>query len=87
MQFLLGALIHEEDNTFAGAHCDGIFVGFRVMAWKGESEWVELRVVLWEVEEGGGWNEAEDFVFPSLWSLFGVDVIVEGQVIFGCLAW
>ena len=29
---------------------------------------------------GGVWNEAED---PPLWSLFGVDVIVEGQVIFG----
>ena len=43
-------------------------------------------MVLWEVEEGGGWNEAEDFVFPPLWSLFGVDDIVEGQVIFGCLA-
>ena len=75
MQFLLGALTHEEDNTFAGAHCDGIFVGFRVMAWKGESEWVGLRVVLWEVEEGGGWNEAEDFVFPHygpclVWMLF-----------------
>ena len=57
------------------------------MVWKGESEWVGLRVVLWEVEEGGGWNEAEDFVFPPLWSSFGVDDIVEGQVIFGCLAW
>ena len=54
MQFLLGALTHEEDNTFAGAHCEGIFVGFRVMVWKGESESVGLRVVLWEVEEGGG---------------------------------
>ena len=86
MQFLLGALTHEEDNTFAGAHCDGIFVGFRVKAWKGESEWVGLRDVLWEVDVGGGWNEAEGFVFPLLWSLFGVDVIVEGQVIFGCRA-
>ncbi len=53
------------------------------MAWKGESEWFGMRVVLWEVEEGGVWNEAED---PPLWSLFGVDVIVEGQVIFGCPA-
>ena len=60
MQFLLRALTHERDNTFAGAHCDGIFVCFRIMAWKGESEWVGLRVVLWEVEEGGGWNETED---------------------------
>ena len=54
MQFLLGALTNEADNTFAGAHFDGIFIGFRIMAWKGESEWVGLRVVLWEVEEGGG---------------------------------
>ena len=23
MQFLLGALKHESDDTFAGAHCDG----------------------------------------------------------------
>ena len=66
MQFRLGALTHKEDNTFAGAHCNGICVGFRIMAWMGESEWVGLRVVLWEVEEGGGSNEAEDFVFPPL---------------------
>ena len=83
MQFLLGALKHESEDTFAGAHCDGIIVGCRVMAWKGESEWFGMRVVLWEVEEGGVWNEAKD---PPLWSLFGVDVIVEGQVIFGCPA-
>ena len=56
------------------------------MAWMGESEWVGLRVVLWEVEEGGGWNEAENIVFPTQWSLFGVDVIAEGQVIFCCPA-
>ncbi len=83
MQFLLGALTHELEDTFAGAYCDGIFVGCRVMAWKGQSDRVGMRVVLWKVEEGGGWNEAED---PPLWYLFGVDVIVEGQVIFGCPA-
>ena len=83
MQFLLGALKHESEDTFAGAHCDWIIVGCRVMAWKGESEWFGMRVVLWEVEEGGVWNEVED---PPLWSLFRVDVIVEGQVIFGCPA-
>ena len=52
MQFLLGALKHESEDTFAGAHCDGIIVGCLVMAWKGESEWIVMRVVLWEVEEG-----------------------------------
>ena len=36
--------------------------------------------------EGGGRIEADDVVFPPLWSLFGGDVIVEGNVIFGCPA-
>ena len=84
MQILLGALTHKSDDTFAGAHCDVIFVGFLVMAWMGESVWVGLWVVQWEVEEGGGRIEEDDIVFPLLWLLFGVDVIVEGQVIFGC---
>ena len=43
-------------------HCDGIFDGFLVMAWMGESEWVGLRIVLWEVVEGGGRNEADAIV-------------------------
>ena len=42
IQILLGALKHKSDNTFAGAHCDGIFVGFLVMAWVGERVWVGL---------------------------------------------
>ena len=35
MQILLGALTHKSDDTFAGAQCDVIFVGFLVMAWMG----------------------------------------------------
>ena len=84
MQILLGALTHKSDDTFAGAQCDVIFVGFLVMAWMGESLWVRLRVVQWEAEEDGGRIEEDDIVFPLLWPLFGVDVIVEGQIIFGC---
>ena len=38
------------------------------------------------VEDGRDRIEAYDIVFPAIWSMFGVDVIVEGQVIFGCLA-
>ena len=86
IQILLDALRHKSANSFAGAHSDAIFVGLLVMAWKGESLWVELWVVLCEEVEGGGRIEADDIVFPPLWSLFGVDVIVEGNVIFGCPA-
>ena len=83
IQILLGALRHKSDNSFAGAHCDVIFVGLLVMAWMGESVWVGLWVVQWEAEEDGGRIEEDDIVFPLLWPLFGADVIVEGQVIFG----
>ena len=76
MQILLGALTHKSDNTFAGAHCDVIFVGFLVMSWMGESVWVELWVVQWEVEEDGGRIEEKDIVFPLLWPLICVDAIV-----------
>ena len=86
MQILLGPQRHKSDNSFAGAHCDVIFVGLLVMAWMGESLWVGLWVVLWKEEEGGGRIEEDDIVFPPLWSLFGGDVIVEGHVIFVCPA-
>ena len=39
-----------------------------------------------EVEDGRGRIEADEMVIPPLCSLFGADVIVEGQVIFGCPA-
>ena len=42
MQILLGELTHMLDNPFAGAHCDGIFVDFLVMAWMEESMLVGL---------------------------------------------
>ena len=86
MQILLGPQRHKSDNSFAGAHCDVIFVGLLVMAWKGESLWVGLWVFLWEEVESGGRIEQEDIIFPPLWSLFGGDVIVEGHVIFVCPA-
>ena len=86
MQILLGVLTHKSDNSFAGTHCDVIFVGLLVIAWMGESLWVGLRVVLWKEEEDGGRIEEDDIVFPQLWSLFGGDVIVEGHVIFVCPA-
>ena len=86
MQILLGALRHKSDNSFAGAHCDVIFVGLLVMAWKRENLWVGLWVFLWEEVESGGRIEQEDIIFPPLWSLFGGDVIVEGHVIFVCPA-
>ena len=35
------------------------------------------------MEDGRGRIEADDMVIPPLCSLFGADVIVEGQVIFG----
>ena len=46
MQILLGALTHKSANSFAGAHCDVIFVGLLVMAWNEESLWDGLWVVL-----------------------------------------
>ena len=42
MQIVLGELTQVLDSIFAGAHCDGIFVDFLVMAWKGERVWVGL---------------------------------------------
>ena len=42
MQILLGELTHVLDSNFAGAHCDGIFVDFLVMAWMEESMLVGL---------------------------------------------
>ena len=42
MQIMLGELTHMLDNTFAGAHCDGIFVDFLVIVWMGGRVWVGL---------------------------------------------
>ena len=64
MQILLGPQRHKSDNSFAGAHCDVIFVGLLVMAWKGESLWVGLWVFLWEEVESGGRIEQETLYFP-----------------------
>ena len=36
MQILLSERTHVLDSNFAGAHFDGIFVGFLVMVWMGE---------------------------------------------------
>ena len=55
MQILLDALRHKSDNSFAGAHSDAIFVGLLVMAWKGESLWVET--VSCPVGGGGRWRQ------------------------------
>ena len=42
MQILLGELTHVLDSNLAGAHCDGIFVDFLVIAWMGEGMLVGL---------------------------------------------